>query len=160
MDHKELCILRHAEATTPSIYQPDTARTLTAAGVQMATELGQTWHEQGKRFDKIIASPALRTRLTARLVAKEIAYDAQNIATEPVLYEGTSTAVIAKLKTWPDAWQQVLLVTHLPVVQSLLIHLVGYTPVQSIAPASYTFIKLDVTTWQQIAEGSGTICGR
>ena len=99
MTPKHLFLMRHAEATPPSIYQLDEKRALTAAGARAAVQLGVEWNDQGIRFDKIVASPALRTQLTARLVAKEVSYELRDIVTVPVLYEGTATTVVEKMQT-------------------------------------------------------------
>ena len=149
--------MRHAAAAPPSIYQLDEARTLTKAGVDGATALGQQWHTQGVCFDSIVASPALRTQLTARLVAKELGYALQDITTEPALYKSPATTLAAKLQAWPDAWQQVLVVTHLPVVQSLMTYLTGHMPTHAIAPGSCSAIRLHVAAWAQLVAGGGTM---
>lgn len=157
MSHKKLFLLRHAQATPPSIYQPDHERLLTKVGAQQVTELGIAWQQQGLQFHQIVTSPALRTKLTAQRIAQEMAHDAQHITTDRTLYEGTATAVVDKIRAWPAEWQQVLVVTHLPVVQALLTYLTGHLPYQSIAPGSCTPIQLSVSAWQQVTEGVGKL---
>ena len=84
--HKTICLLRHAKTHPASHNASDFDRTLQAQGHQDAIRLGIYLKNNQYKFDKIIASPSVRTKTTALLIAKQIGRDMQQITWDKNLY--------------------------------------------------------------------------
>ncbi len=156
MPHRNLFLLRHAQAFAPELQSKDTYRLLTEAGWNAAATLGAYWCKQGMHFDKIRASPAVRTISTAKLVAGHMGYAHEAIGLDDVLYEGTVGAVIAQMQTWNAAWQRVLIVSHKPLISALITYLTGKATLQ-LPTCGYTHVRLNIISWHEVAKGVGQI---
>ena len=152
--HKDLFLLRHAEAVAPTGYRNDAERLLTAQGINDAVHLGTLWHQQAVCFDQIVCSPAVRTCTTARILAAHTMRAPESIALHEVLYNGSLQATMEVLQAWPRQWQQVLLVSHAPLLHALLAHLTG-SSVTALPPCGYVHVQIQVATWSHVAQTSG-----
>jgi len=141
--------LRHAEAERDSPHGEDHTRALTPAGSHEAAKLGAYWRQHGVHFDKIIASPAVRTMATAEAVAEQMAHKMQDISSSALLQEGRAEAILSMMHTWHYTWQNVLIVTHAPVASPLLVYLAG-RQVLELPTCSYAYIRLNALTWQEV----------
>jgi phosphohistidine phosphatase len=116
----ELILLRHAEAQAGS-EDDDVARPLTAHGEQEARAAGQWLASNGVSPDRILCSPAQRTRQTAALALGSINVGAPDYLEE--IYEASPGDLMALLDQHADA-EQVLLVGHNPGIERLVALLV------------------------------------
>ncbi len=81
-----ITLLRHGESegNLAGVIQGQLDLPLTARGRQQAEALGKRWKAQGVSFDGVIASPLLRTRETAEIVAAELGLE---ITLDPIWIE-------------------------------------------------------------------------
>ncbi|PWK92606.1 SixA phosphatase family protein [Fulvimonas soli] len=114
----ELILLRHAEALPATAGDGDRARPLSARGRQEAEAAGRWLHGHGLRIDRVLCSPAARTRQTAELA---LAAAAQPLAAQLAeeIYDATPGELLALLDLHADAGT-VLLVGHNPGVERLV----------------------------------------
>ena len=119
---QELILLRHAEALPAPAGADDRDRALSPHGEQEAQAAGRWLAEHGARPDRVLSSPATRTRRTAELAARAIAPGAAiGIAAE--IYDATPGELLALLDQHADA-RSVLLVGHNPGIERLVALLV------------------------------------
>ena len=119
---QELILLRHAEALPAPEGTDDHERALSPHGEQEAHAAGRWLAEHGARPDRVLSSPAVRTRRTAELAARAIAPDAA-IGVAGEIYEATPGELLALLDLHADA-RSVLLVGHNPGIERLVALLV------------------------------------
>lgn len=132
----KIWIMRHGEASfnAPS----DQARTLTPKGEQMAFQqgqwLGKRLQDQNVSLDKIIISPYTRTQQTAAQLSQglqAVGYS-QNLAAiseswQGITPSGSPETVLDYLAFLRDEGaQQILLISHLPLVFDLVQHLTQF----------------------------------
>lgn len=118
---QELILLRHAEAQ-PTTGDDDHDRTLSPRGEQEALAAGRWLASHGARPDRVLCSPALRTRRTAELAMRALGPDAA-IGLAGEVYEATPGELLALLDQHADA-RCVLLVGHNPGIERLVALLV------------------------------------
>lgn len=118
---QELILLRHAEAQ-PATGDDDRDRPLSPRGEQEALAAGRWLASHGARPDRVLCSPALRTRRTAELAMRALAPDAA-IGLAAEVYEATPGELLALLDQHADA-RCVMLVGHNPGVERLVALLV------------------------------------
>ncbi len=118
---RHLIILRHAKAAWPDV--EDRERPLAERGRRDAPAAGHWLREaarglNGFAVDRVVCSPARRTRETWELVAKELdggpppVYDAR-------VYEASTSALLTVVRETPADVRGLVLVGHNPGVQSL-----------------------------------------
>ena len=89
---RELILLRHAHADGPAAGQDDLQRPLSATGVQEAHDAGAWLREQGLRPDRVLCSPAARTRQTLAALGD---IGAGEVREEAAIYEASVGELIA-----------------------------------------------------------------
>lgn len=156
---KDLFILRHAEAVLPTPELEDSARPLTTRGSEDAARLGAYWHDQGVQFNKVVASPAVRTAQTAYTATAPLGHTPQDVSLIGSLYEGSIEALHELLHAWNNSWQCVLLVSHLPVIQALITYLTN-VPVPPLSPGGYAHLQLDLDWWRGLEAGIGQLVAK
>ena len=110
---RELILLRHAHAESPAPGQDDRARELSPTGLAEARAAGDWLREHGLQPDRVLCSPAQRTRQT--LDAAGIAGD---VRVEDAIYDASPGTLIALADTHGDA-RRLLLVGHNPGLEQL-----------------------------------------
>ena len=75
---KKLFLIRHAKSSWEDFNLDDFDRPLNNRGEKDAPFMGKLLKKKKPKPDLIISSPALRTKLTAQIMAKEIGYDEKN----------------------------------------------------------------------------------
>ncbi len=116
----DLYLLRHAiavERGTPG-FARDADRPLTPEGEEKMREAAEGMKRFGLRFDRLFASPYLRARGTAEIVAAVIGGSVEfNDALTP---DGDPREVLRLLRALPERESSILLVGHEPYLSRLL----------------------------------------
>lgn len=112
---RELILLRHAHAESANAGQSDHERPLSATGLQEARDAGEWLRKQGLRPDRVLYSPAARTRDTV-LALGEIG--AGELREEASIYDASVGDLIALADAHRDA-NRLLLVGHNPGLEQL-----------------------------------------
>lgn len=115
-------VLRHAKAANPFPGQKDFERPLTPTGLEAADRLGQWMADNDMRPEKIVCSPALRTRQTLQQIANHF-----SAAVEPefdqALYSEDFDAYVDAARRVGNA-ASVLIVGHNPTCEEFAASLV------------------------------------
>lgn len=114
---RELVLLRHAAAESPTVGATDVDRGLSAEGQAAAEAVGRWLVENGRVPDCIVASPARRVRETVEAVLRVTGYVDQ--CTEAGIYEATPGALIEIADRYRDIGR-VMLVGHNPGLEQLV----------------------------------------
>ena len=113
---RELILLRHAHAEAGAAGQADTDRPLSRQGLAEAEAAGRWLKEHGHLPDRVLVSPARRTRETLEEVLRQIGYVEQR--QDERIYDatpGTLMQVVDELRDQP----RVMLVGHNPGLEQL-----------------------------------------
>jgi phosphohistidine phosphatase len=119
----ELCLLRHAHAGDSMTWEgDDELRPLTDKGRRQAERLGRLLAAAGLVPDVVLASPLLRARETAEIVAEALGVVAR---LEPQLGEMVDLATVEQILDDAGNPRRPLLVGHDPDFSALVSELVG-----------------------------------
>jgi phosphohistidine phosphatase SixA len=113
---RELILLRHAHAEPPDAGQADLDRPLSPEGLAEAEAAGRWLAEQGLVPDRVLCSPARRTRETMEAVLGAIGYVEQRL--DDAIYDATPGTLAALADNHRDA-ERLLLVGHNPGLERL-----------------------------------------
>ncbi len=114
--------MRHAKAAYPPGVA-DHERPLAERGHAEAPLAGRWLREHGAVPDFILCSSALRTRQTCAWVCHELDQLAPTPKLEDDLYDAGMSRMLALINHVPEAVTSLLVITHLPTVQELTMHL-------------------------------------
>jgi phosphohistidine phosphatase len=116
--------MRHAKSSWDDPALDDRDRPLAPRGRQAAPRMGRLLADRGWRPQRVLVSPAMRTRETWELVAAEL-----GLAPEPefleALYMGNPAKLLALIRNIPDDVQSAMLVGHNPGLETLASRLAG-----------------------------------
>lgn len=164
MDHmKKLSLLRHAKSGEDVSGKPDFDRPLNERGHKAAIRMGRWMAEEGIRFDRILASPAVRIRETLAGVAK--GYGAPLDAEfDRNLYLASPADLMDRLHDMDDRVTHLLLVGHSPGIEELLLSLTSaeddllHEEVSLRYPtAAYARLRFSVANWADVRKGEGML---
>jgi phosphohistidine phosphatase len=145
---KQLCIMRHAEAMPPEQSVDDLSRKLTDYGYTQCRDRAARLPDT--TFDVILASPALRTSETARII-----FDRKGSVTpEAKLYNASLPALLSVIAAQHDGVRSLALVGHNPGLSELAEYLTGQS--RHLAPASLLIFSL-AGSWGNAGPASITL---
>jgi phosphohistidine phosphatase len=144
-----LIVLRHAKAVT-GFGTADIDRVLNDRGRRDAAATGDWLRAGGLVPDRVLCSPAARTRETLDLLAVDAPVDY-----EPVIYANDADELLALTAEAPEDAGTLLLVGHNPSVHQFVHDLTGR------APAAFPTCALAVVdlpgAWSEVRPGLGTL---
>lgn len=157
---KKLGLFRHAKSDWHDARARDFDRPLNERGRKGAAVMGRHIAEHGIRWQRVIASPAVRAAETIELAAQAAG---QNVPVEwdRRLYLASSDNLADVLRELPDTAGSVLLIGHNPGLEDLIFDLVpddGSSPLRALVEekfptATYAVMDLAIRHWADLAEG-------
>ena len=117
MASREIILLRHAHAESAMPGQDDMARILSLRGEAEADAAGAWLKQHAAAPERVIYSPAARSRETCERVLAALGYT--DLRSEARVYEATPAALLRVLDEHADA-ASVLLVGHNPGLENLV----------------------------------------
>lgn len=123
MQKHQLIIMRHAKSDWSAENKPDFDRPLTARGRKAAKQMGEWLKHNQHRIDRIVCSPALRTKQTCQLVAKELSIPQHNILFETGVYDASLDNLIFIINQHSKNTHTLLIIGHNPGLDQLLCYL-------------------------------------
>jgi phosphohistidine phosphatase len=148
--------MRHAKSSWKDPDREDFDRPLNHRGKENAPLMGRRLLGHGFRPQLILASPALRARQTAELVAAGMDCLGVEILFEPRLYKPGPTGLIEVIRELDNGCQDVLVIGHNPGLSSLA-RLLAARCVDDLVTAGVVGLALPVTSWREIRPASGRV---
>jgi phosphohistidine phosphatase len=157
---KTLSLLRHAHAEKHSDDGSDFTRRLDARGLEEAVEIADWAKRLGLGPERLIASPALRTRMTARAVTEALALADSQVNFDHRVYEASRPTLTDLLTELPAHLQHVLLVGHNPGLTKLVRWLTDDDSVGELTPATFVSLSMDIDDWTFVGRGLASVVRR
>ena len=146
---KTLLIMRHAKSSWDDQAVPDRERPLKPRGERDAPHMGELLRRESLVPQAILASTAVRARMTADLVAEACGFEG-DIDFQDGLYGAAAEACLDVLRGLPDAVQTALLVAHNPGLEELVTDLTGEN--EHLGTSTIAHIELDIQHWSDLAD--------
>ena len=151
---KSLILIRHAKASWGHRQLDDFDRPLDARGRRDAEVIGKKLAKNNCAPDYVLSSPAIRAFSTAKIVASEIGFPEDRIATNRRIYEATVSDLVDVVRQIDRGFNYILLFGHNPGMNALSLYLTKY-PVGNIPPCGVLGIEYEIHSWREITEGIG-----
>ena len=151
---KTILLLRHAKSDWGDRDMADIDRPLNRRGQAAAPVMAAWIADHGLIPDLILCSTARRTRETLALVRPAFA-DKVPEALDEALYLAEVPVLLARLQALDDALGTVMVIAHNPGLEDLAAELSSFAG--HMPTAGLVVVRFDITSWQQIAAGGGTL---
>lgn len=158
---KTLGLFRHAKSDWGDPRARDFDRPLNQRGERGAALMGRHILDRGTRFDRVLASPAVRVAETIEIASKAFG------RTFPVewdrrIYLASSATLLDVLRDLDGEPAAVLMVGHNPGLEDLIFDLVpddGTSPLRDeveikFPTASFAILEIPAERWSEIEEGT------
>jgi len=153
---KSLLIIRHAKSSREPSGVSDRERTLEERGIRDAHAIGKYLRESSIRPDYLLSSPALRAKMTAAIIAGEIGYPLDKVQAQELLYEQSTSKIIAYLQNLQNHYFTVMVVGHNPSVLELVNDL-GNQPFMQFPSCAAVGLDFQVDDWTAIVREKGRL---
>lgn len=169
---KTLGLFRHAKSDWADAKARDFDRPLNRRGRLGAPIMGRHIHdyglEHGLRWDRILASPAVRSAETIELATQGVGGDPGlgfAINWDRRIYLASSATLLDVLREQDERAQAVLLVGHNPGLEDLIFDLVpddGSSPLRDVVEekfptAAFAVLALDIARWADAEDGCAAL---
>ena len=146
---RTLVLIRHAKSDWNIIDQPDFERTLNERGKSDAPMMGQRLLAKNIIPDLIISSSAKRASKTAKLIAKELNYEKDNIQQFDKLYHAPPLKFEEVITTdiSDDTLKTVFIVAHNPGITQYAHELLQHLPIPDLPTCGMVGITFDAEHW-------------
>ncbi|WP_072681457.1 histidine phosphatase family protein [Arcobacter sp. LA11] len=144
---KTLYIMRHAQKDESKPEQYDYDVELTQKGLEDCEKIAQKLKDRRITPDLIVASPAIRTRQTAEIVAKTLDY-LKNIMYNEVIYQAFVNEIIESITYTFDTVDSLMIIGHNPALTALAITFTEFR--EEIKMGSIVKIEFDCDSWTAI----------
>lgn len=156
---KTLYLLRHGQAPWPPEIPDDFSRQLSATGERQAASVGLYLAQAEAKPEMIVASPADRTRQTARLVANALSYPERQIHYAREIYSADVWLLARIVQEHAASLNNLLMVGHNPTLAHFGEWLTG-EPIDHLATCGLLTIGFDMAKWSGIGRGQGRLLWR
>jgi phosphohistidine phosphatase len=161
---RTLSIFRHAKSSWDNERLADFDRPLAQRGLKAARRMGRHMREIGLAPNRVVCSPAVRTRETAALALAELGRADLEIAYDGALYEAEVPVLMGRLAAVGDGISHLLLIGHNPGLQELALTLAGdvRSPeraaiARKLPTAALVVLELAIEGWRDIRPECGRI---
>lgn len=157
---KILGLFRHAKSDWDDMAKRDFDRGLNNRGLKGAALMGNHIRQHGLKWDKLIASPAERNKMTieAALPSFDVYFDKR-------LYLANSDTILETILDLGENTRSVLVSAHNPGLQEVLLDLVStenendlfFDAVRKFPTAAFAVLELDIDQWSDLKPRVGKL---
>jgi phosphohistidine phosphatase len=161
---KTLGLFRHAKSDWDDPRARDFDRPLNDRGRRGAALMGQHIIAHGIKWERLLASPAVRVAQTIEL-AMQAARIKVPVRWDRRIYLATSPSLIELLREQEGDPASMMLIGHNPGLEDVIFDLVpddGSSPLRDIVEekfptASYAVMEIDIDNWAELEDGSARL---
>jgi phosphohistidine phosphatase len=143
----ELILMRHAAALPAAMGATDFERPLSAPGRAAAAQSARRLAASGVKVDRLLYSPARRTRDTAAIVAGELSLDAAALESVPELYTASSQSIRETIERFHGNAVIVMVIGHNPGISDFGRELANGLSHDHLPTAAYWRLPFDAGSW-------------
>lgn len=153
---KTLYLLRHAKSSWDNPDLKDFERPLSERGIRDVPLMAERFRSRNGRVDTIICSPAVRTKTTAQMFAKELGFPRDEIGSNPELYFAGSNMFLKAASLLDEECEMAIMVGHNPAITEFVNEMAG-CEIDNIPTCGLVELRLPIEDWSKIAFSSAEL---
>jgi phosphohistidine phosphatase len=146
----ELILMRHAAALPGAIGATDFDRVLSAAGRAAAAQAARRLATGNLKVQRLLFSPAQRTRDTASIVARELSLDPAALQSVPELYAASPQSIRASIERYHANAVTLMVIGHNPGLSEFGHELDSGLGRNPLSTAAFWRLPFDAGAWQRL----------
>jgi phosphohistidine phosphatase len=146
---KTLYLLRHAKSSKDNPDLKDFERPLAERGIGDLPVIAERFKARKGNVDCIICSPAVRTKTTAKMFAREIGFPGDEIGGNPELYFAGSNMFLKAASLLDDEYEAAMLVGHNPAITEFANEMAN-ADIDNIPTCGLVQLSLPIDAWAEI----------
>ncbi|HEX7751525.1 MAG TPA: histidine phosphatase family protein [Novosphingobium sp.] len=162
---KTLGLFRHAKSDWHDARARDFDRPLNARGRLGAAVMGKHIADHGPRWQRILASPAVRVAETLELSARAAGTTTAPVIWDRRIYLASSASLLDLLREQEGDPASILIVGHNPSLEDVIFDLVpddGGSPLRDVVEvkfptAAYAVLEIDIDSWADLEDGTARL---
>ncbi len=148
---KTLMLIRHAKSDWSDLQASDVERQLNRRGLADAPMMAEHAFARGLIPDAFMASSACRAMQTARLMAAQLSFPAEQIDWRDELYLASPAILLDAIIHTPEQVDTLALLAHNPGITDLANRLCPAADIDNVPTAGIVTLKFPINSWQQTA---------
>ena len=152
----ELILMRHAAALPAAIGATDFERPLSAPGRSAAAHAARRLSTAGVNVERLIYSPARRTRETAAIVAGELSLEAPALQSVPELYGASPHAIRQAIERFHGEARTLMVIGHNPGITDFGRELAPGRSHDLLPTAAFWRLPFDAAGWHDLTRRGGS----
>ena len=153
---KTLYLLRHAKSSWDNPDLKDFERPLADRGISDLPVMAERFKARNGNVGCIISSPAVRTKATAKMFAKQIGFPSDEISSNPELYFAGSNMFLKAASLLDDGCEAAMLVGHNPAITDFVNEMAG-GDIDNIPTCGLVQLCLPIDAWSEIEFSSAEL---
>ncbi len=154
-EKRTLYLIRHAKSSHLDTSATDFERHLAKKGKAAANLMGEKLMQRGIIPDKILISPAKRSKSTAKRVARALNFAKDSIVHDTTLYKCKTQALIAAIKGLDARYKNVIIIGHNPSTIQAANHFQKDTIFTAVPTAGVIGIQFEADSWAKLGNKEG-----
>ncbi|MEO5569744.1 MAG: histidine phosphatase family protein [Bacteroidia bacterium] len=151
---KTLILIRHAKSSWKFPELKDIDRPLNKRGLNDAPLMGKILKGLNLMPDLIMSSPSVRTISTAKMIAQEVGFNADQIVAAPGIYLESKSKLLKEINKIDDRYATVFIVCHNPGITDLANFLTGES-LDNIPTCGAFGIQFESNSWKDVDKKTG-----
>jgi phosphohistidine phosphatase len=151
----ELILMRHAAALPAAIDGSDFDRPLSARGRSSALQAARRLRAAGLNVERLLFSPARRTRETTTIAARELGLGDSALQPVPEMYAATPRTLHESLVKHHAGAQILLMIGHNPGISEFGGELAAAHAREQLPTAEFWCLPFDAQSWQRLLQRGG-----
>lgn len=148
---KEIILVRHAKSSWSDPSLADIERPLNKRGQRDAPVMAERMAESDSDVERVVTSPAQRTRLTTEALIEALHLDADEVVEERQLYGADTVDWLDVIRRQPDFLNSIAFVGHNPGLTEFL-NLFLDDPLDNVPTCGIARLRFNVDNWPEIGE--------
>jgi phosphohistidine phosphatase len=153
---KTLYLLRHAKSSRDDPELKDLERPLADRGLRDILKMASRFQQRGDTVDCVVTSPALRAKTTAKILAGQIGFPPDEVATNPEFYFAGAGMFVKAVSLLDVNCQSAMLVGHNPTITEFADRICDGR-IDHIPTCGLLKLQFPVQHWEEIQEVLGEL---
>ena len=153
---KTLYLLRHAKSSWDHPDLKDFERPLSERGINDVPVMVARFKSRKGHIDTIICSPAVRTKTTAQMFARELGFPRDEIGSNPELYFAGSNMLLKAASLLDNDCDAAMIIGHNPAITEFVNEMTG-SDIDNIPTCGLAELRLPIDDWSEIEFGSAEL---
>lgn len=155
-EKRTLLLIRHAKSSHKDNSLIDIDRPLSKRGETDAILIGKELLKKGVVCDKVLVSPATRTKLTAKYLLNELNFEENGIQYDSSIYRSSTENIISIVKKLDTQYKNVAIIGHNPTTYKVANYLQKDTVFTDIPTCTVIAIEFEGSnSWESIDTKKG-----